>query len=67
MPKAWVESGYTGKVPFIANASTIILIHPKATLDDTKKSLLMIIQDLEIRKKLGLNLQHPMKETETEE
>ena len=57
MPKAWVESGYTGRVPFICNASTIVLIHPKATLEDTKKSLLMIIQDLEVRKKLGLNLQ----------
>jgi len=57
MPKAWVDSGYNGQVPFIANASTIILIHPKANLDDVEESLEMLIRDIQLRRKLGLFLQ----------
>ena len=57
MPKAWVKEGYTGQVPFIANASTIVLIHPKANLKDVEKSLKMLIEDIQLREKLGLFLQ----------
>lgn len=57
MPVAWVKEGYSGQVPYIANASTIILIHPKANLRDVEESLKLLIRDVQLRQKLGLLLQ----------
>lgn len=52
IPKSLIEAGFKGKVPVIKDALTIVLLHPNASLDDVEKSLKLIIQNIQLRKKL---------------
>ena len=49
-PKNLVEAGFRGEVAVLADASTAVLMHPNASLDEVTKSLQMAIEDIKIRK-----------------
>lgn len=52
LPKDIVDSGFEGSISIIPNVSTIVLVHPKASLDDVEKSLKIILKDVELRKEM---------------
>lgn len=59
IPKSFIRAGFQGKVPFLIGASTVILLHPNATLDDVENSLKIILRDIQHRKMLkkkGVNI-----------
>ena len=51
-PKDLIEVGYIGRVPLLVNASTIVLLHPRASLEDVEKSLKIVLKDVALRIKL---------------
>jgi hypothetical protein len=54
IPKVILDAGFKGKVPFLVNCYTVVLLHPKATLPDIEKSLEIIREDVRLRGKLEL-------------
>jgi hypothetical protein len=56
LPKEIAEDGFTGKVALIANAVTVVMVKDGVLLKDIKKSLQRIIEDLEQREQMGLEL-----------
>jgi len=48
-PKELVREGFTGEMEILNDAMTATIIHPNATLEQVKKSLLIILQDIELR------------------
>ncbi len=53
IPKDLVESGYRKDVELLANAITVTLIKPGTNLKSVKRSLEIVIQDIELRMKQG--------------
>lgn len=49
VPKQMLEDGYTGDVDAFMNAITITLMKPGSKLEDVKRSLEIVIQDIELR------------------
>lgn len=43
------EAGYIGEVDTLPNAVTIVVIKPKAKLEDVKRSLEISLQDIDLR------------------
>lgn len=52
MPKAVKQAGFTGKVECLFDAATIVLLHPNASLDDVERSLKLLLEDVQIRRRL---------------
>jgi hypothetical protein len=50
-PKEWVKQGFKGDIKSYANARTITIAHPKATLEEIRESLRIVLQDIELRMK----------------
>lgn len=53
IPKDLVEAGYSNEVELLSNAITVTLIKPKTDLKSVKRSLEIVIQDIELRIKQG--------------
>lgn len=54
IPKIILDAGFKGRVPFLVNCYTVVLLHPKATLQDIEKSLEIIKEDVKLRRKSEL-------------
>ncbi len=50
IPDALIKEGFTGDVEALANAKTITLFKPGATLDEIEKSIEIILADIRLRK-----------------
>jgi len=48
-PKDLIGNGFVGNMGIIQKGLTAIIIHPNATLEQVKKSLKIILQDVELR------------------
>lgn len=51
-PKQIIESGFTGDVEYLTNAATLVLLHPKASLEEIEASLKLLLEDIALGKKL---------------
>lgn len=49
IPKALHEEGFKGDIDILANAKTATIVHPEANLKQVKKSLEIILDDIELR------------------
>lgn len=49
IPKEIVEEGFTGNVDAYANAKTLTIVHPEASLEEVKRSLEIVLQDINLR------------------
>jgi len=49
IPKEIVEEGFTGDVDAYANAKTLTIVHPEASLGEVKRSLEIVLQDINLR------------------
>jgi len=52
IPKVLKEAGFVGDIPYLLDAATAVLIHPRASLDDVERSLQVLLEDIKIRKRL---------------
>jgi len=43
------NEGFVGTVELLANAKTVTLLHPEASLEEIERSLLIIIDDIRLR------------------
>jgi len=50
VPKVILDAGFKGRVPFLANCYTVVLLHPRATLEDIQKSLEIVMKDVQLRR-----------------
>lgn len=50
IPDELRNDGFKGHVEYLANAKTVTLMKPGATLEEVEKSLKIILQDIELRK-----------------
>ena len=50
IPDVLRDDGYIGDVEYLANAKTVILIRPKATLKEVERSLEILLQDVKLRR-----------------
>lgn len=48
-PKELVDEGFVGDLLILSDAMTATIIHPKADLEQVKKSLQIILQDIDLR------------------
>jgi len=48
-PKELIREGFIGEMEILNDAMTATIIHPNATLEQVKKSLKIILQDVELR------------------
>lgn len=51
IPNHLIKEGYVGQVETLANAATVTLLKPGVPLRDIKRSLEIVIQDVELRMK----------------
>jgi len=49
IPVNLVKEGYHGPVETLANAATVTLLKPDAPLKEVKRSLQIVIQDIQLR------------------
>jgi hypothetical protein len=47
-----IEEGFQGKLDGYRNAVTLTLVHPQASLEDIEASLKVVLDDIELRKRL---------------
>lgn len=52
IPKELIDQGLKGELDGYANAITLTIVSPNASLDDVEKSLLIVLEDIKFRKKL---------------
>ena len=52
IPTEFLRKGFKGKVAYKMDAATILLFHPKATLEDIEKSLEILIEDIRLQKRM---------------
>ena len=57
IPEGLRKDGFKGHVDYLANAKTVTLMRPGATLEEIEKSLRIILQDIKLRKGDGNNEQ----------
>ena len=50
IPDELRNDGFKGKVDYLANAKTVTLMKPGATLEEVEKSLRIILLDIKLRK-----------------
>lgn len=48
-PKELVDEGFVGEMLVVNDALTATVIHPKATLDQVRRSLEIVLKDIELR------------------
>jgi len=53
LPKDLVKEGFVGDVEIMANAKTVVILHPKASLDEIAESLEIILKDINLRRGIG--------------
>jgi len=53
LPDSLRNDGFKGSIDYIANAKTVTLMRPGATLDEVEKSLRIVLQDIKLRKGNG--------------
>ena len=51
MPKDLLDDGFKGEMDALINSMTFIIIHPGANLEKVKKSLQILIEDIDLRLK----------------
>ncbi len=51
VPKILTGAGFKGKVSFLTNCYTVVLLHPDATLQDIEKSLQITLEDVRLRQR----------------
>lgn len=49
VPTEVVEQGYKGEIDALMNARTITIIHPEASLEEVKRSLEIVLEDVKLR------------------
>ena len=49
VPTEMIDEGYKGEIDALMNARTVTLIHPTATLEEVKRSLEIVLQDVILR------------------
>jgi len=49
IPEDIVREGFAEDVDAYANAMTLTLVHPKASLEDVEKSLEIVLRDIRLR------------------
>ena len=52
IPKELIDQGLSGELDGYANAITLTIVSPDASLDDVEKSLLIVLEDIKFRRKL---------------
>lgn len=52
IPKELIDQGLSGELDGYANAVTLTIVSPNASLDDVEKSLLIVLEDIRFRKNL---------------
>lgn len=53
IPKDLIDAGYINNVELLANAITVTLVKPGTNLESVKRSLEIIIQDIDLRLQQG--------------
>lgn len=48
-PKELEEEGYIGEMLILNDAMTATILHPKASLEQAKESLKLVLKDIELR------------------
>lgn len=48
-PKELIRNGFVGEMEILGDAMTATIIHPNANLTQVKKSLQIILQDIDLR------------------
>jgi hypothetical protein len=49
VPTEMIEDGYKGDIDALMNARTVTLIHPTASLEEVRRSLEIVLQDVILR------------------
>ena len=49
MPKDLLDDGFKGEMDALVNSMTFTIIHPKANLESLRKSLQILIEDIDLR------------------
>ena len=52
IPKELIDQGLKGELDGYANAITLTIVKPEASLEDVENSLLIVLEDIRFRKKL---------------
>ena len=52
IPKELIEQGLYGELDGYANAVTLTIVNPEASLDDIERSLLIVIDDIRFRREI---------------
>ena len=50
IPDELRNDGFTGSIDYLANAKTVTLMRPGASLDEIEESLRIILRDIKLRK-----------------
>ena len=53
IPDELRNDGFKGSIDYIANAKTVTLMRPGATLDEVEESLRIVLRDVKLRKGNG--------------
>ena len=53
IPDELRNDGFEGSIDYIANAKTVTLMRPGATLDEVEESLRIVLRDVKLRKGNG--------------
>lgn len=51
VPKDLLNDGFKGEMDALVNSMTFTIIHPKASLEEVRKSLQILIEDIDLRLK----------------
>ncbi|UCE74839.1 MAG: hypothetical protein JSV56_03820 [Methanomassiliicoccales archaeon] len=51
IPKDLAKEGFVGETWLFANAKTVTIVHPRASLEEIEESLEIVLQDIRLRKK----------------
>jgi hypothetical protein len=51
VPKDLLDDGFKGEMDALVNSMTFTIIHPQANLERVKKSLQILIEDIDLRLK----------------
>ena len=49
VPTEMIDDGYKGEIDALMNARTVTLIHPTASLEEVRRSLEIVLQDVILR------------------
>ncbi len=49
IPEELIDEGFVGDLDAYANAKTVTIVHPDASLEDVERSLGIVLQDIQLR------------------